>query len=610
MSHKYKLFRTLTDYQQFLHHSDPIIRSWAKYCVSEQYPDQTAASFAHLLTDSDSHLQISAATAIGQQRDSRFEPALRAAWPNSKGGVRRWFTVTLGQLRSSAILPELITALDALPTEVLPTAEGVMGGITWQFPHSAAEALGYYPDNVARAALWRLLERYPANDRLTFNLIKGLLRHIRPDEMPRLLQRLGEFEPDDNTYWYGLRALSEAANLSWLIQQLDPPLIQDWIYMLNHLEAWFLTEISFSELFEDALDHLSAQAYIGILPPMLTELERIATERNDDLSGWTMQWQAGQRPTGYQWRMVFAHQLFTAIAAHPPPQPKTYQETVALGLALLGQAVVDQDDAAALQAAPNEMFRQATLLSILDSGRQNVLPDIVEQVASLGPAIVPHLIETLEGDNIWAWLRALAAIKQIARAFPGATDAAVPAILNLIDPDQSDEVLKNLSSALIAIGPGALDAIAPRLGQDYVYDIYAGSVLAHTPTEASVEIWLTYLLQKANLDEMDWDYLVNLGHPAALSFLRDNCDWRNDSHLCTALYTLAVVTGYSGPELRHWQTVARKDYLSFKAELDKEWSAAETTPKKQATKKQKKQKRKWTKNQRKKQQQKRKKKKR
>ncbi len=112
--------------------------------------------------------------ATGEEGASQFEAALLAVWPNSEGGARNWFTVTLGRLQSSAMLPELITALDAMPDQPLPTEKE--GGMAWQFPHSVAKAVGYYADDTARAALWRLLERYPVNDRFIYNLIEELLR--------------------------------------------------------------------------------------------------------------------------------------------------------------------------------------------------------------------------------------------------------------------------------------------------------------------------------------------------------------------------------------------------------------------------------------------------
>jgi hypothetical protein len=570
MPHQESLYRTLTDYQQFLHHPDPIIRDWAVECVQNQYPEHAAENFVHLLNDNDSHLQLAAVTAIGKHGGAQYEPALLAAWPTTEGGVHNWFTMVLGELQSPAIRGELIAALAAVPDRPLPTDET---GTAWLFPHSAAEALGYYPDAEAQTALWQLLHRYPANDRLTYNVTKALLRQIRPAELPELIQRLGELGTGENQYWSGFRAVVEAAQLSGLVEQLTEPLVAGWDQTLDYLDFWFINEISFSPGFEEMLAQTSENAYVGILPQLVNELGVMIAKRKDDLAGWLAQWQTGERPTGYPWRMALAHQLLTAMAAHPSPQPELYLEMAALGLALLGQTAVDQDDETALAAAPNEMFRQATLLSILGSTRPNVLPDITERVAGLGPTVVPHLRQILREDNSWAWPRALAVIEWLARAFPGAADEVVSDILDLVHLEQNDEVLDEVTATLIAIGPAAVPAIGERLGQDYVYDIFVGSALANIPTEASVAIWLDYLSQKPALEETDWDYLADLGHPAGIPFLRDHFDWRDDPHLCTALYKLAVVNGYSGPEFGRWQTTARLDYQRFQ-----EWLAKGSKP--------------------------------
>ncbi len=508
MLNSYTRYHTLSTYQKFLRHPDPIIRNWAVDCMQAQYPGEAADSLVHLCTDEDDHLQISATRAIGQQGDARFEPALLAAWAHATGGSRNWITITLGQLQSSAALPELIATVNAA-TEPLPVKDDMDN--SWLPLHAAAKALGYYPDEPARTALWQALERYPVDDRLTHNLVEGLLRHIRPAEIPRLWRRWLAMEPGSDSYWTAWRAMPAAAGVNWLTEQLLEPLTTNWFYVLDYLDFWFSSEISFTPEFETMMEAAADRNYEAVLPALLTEFQRLTTARHDDVPVWVNAWQAGQPLAGYRWRMALAHQWLTTLAAHPPQRPDRYQIAVAFGLALLAQAVVDQDDETALQSAPNEMLRQATLLNILGSTRPNVLPDVVSQTAKLGPGVVPHLIEILEDDNIWAWLRALPVIEQIARAQPGAADTAVPAILDLVYIDQSDEILDAAAAALIAIGPGAVEGIAARLRQDYVYDIFVGHALANIPTEASVAAWLGYIAGKPELEKTDWEYLTDLG---------------------------------------------------------------------------------------------------
>lgn len=563
MIHRPQQGWTLTDYQSFLQHPDPIIRGWAVDRIEDQYPQQAAESFVSLLTDSDSHLQISAARTVGERGDALFEPALLAAWPGQSPLVHNWLTLALGQLRSAAILPDLIALVEAVGDQPLVAGDE----LGWLPAHSAAAALGYYPDEPARAALWALLERYPVEDRLTYAVIEGLLRFARPPELARLVRRWGRLTPAESSWWRASRALAGAAKLAGLASQLLDPLPLAIDTVLEFLDFWFLQEVPLSDPFLDTLAESAGDGYAGLLPELQLELARVAAGRGDDVAGWVAVWSAGTRPTGYRWRMAYASELLAALAENPPSDPEMALPAVALGLALVAQAAVDQDDEAALRAAPNELFRQATLLSILSSPRPNVLPDIVDQTAALGPGVVPHLVEILEAGNIWAWLRALPALAHIARAEPGAADAAVPAILDLIHLEQGDELLEAASAALRAIGPGAIEAIAERLGQDYVYDIYAGSVLLEISDPAAVEAYLDYVSDQATLDEFGVEGLGQTGQLAALVYLRDHFEWRGDPLLCTALYKLAVVTGYGGrAELAHWRRIARKAYRAFAGE--------------------------------------------
>jgi hypothetical protein len=82
-----------------------MIRDWAAERIEAQYPDQAAENLASLVNDSDPHLQITAAKAIGESSDPRYEPVLLAAYPETEGYVRNWFMTTLGKLGSRTLLP-------------------------------------------------------------------------------------------------------------------------------------------------------------------------------------------------------------------------------------------------------------------------------------------------------------------------------------------------------------------------------------------------------------------------------------------------------------------------------------------------------------------------
>jgi HEAT repeat protein len=566
MQEAYQPLWSLDDYQQFLQHPDPIIRNWAARHIEGQYPDRAAESFVGLLTDPDPHLQITACRAISQSDDPRYEPALLAVYPESEGFVRNWLMTTLAQLRSPGLLPQLIAELETAPDQH-PSDERRELALK-----SIIEALGYYPDEVARSALWQFIERYRDNDRLAYAAFVGLLRFADPTALPRLVRRYGRLKVRNTDTWHNATiALAEAVGLDYLTRQvidMIPGNSDDIIWLLDE---WWEQEIDYSAAFGSAFDKMALAGYEDLLPHILAELERVVAERGDDPAAWLAAWQAGERPEGYQWRLLYARELIAALVEQPPPTKTRYREAVALSLALLGQVLTDQNDEAMLESAPNELLRQAILFSILESLRQNVLPDVVEQVVALGPGVVPHLIEVLKENRFWPLPRALEALTQIARQHPGAADEAVAAILDLIDDDQGDTILNTAAEALTAIGPPAIAPAAEGLGLvDFAYDIYVCAALSNIPTDASAVALVGHLIAKGAMDEFEADALAELGHPLAIPYLRDYYNWRDDAQLCTILYTLAVLNNYTGPEFKEWRKVAQEDYRAFQRHLAEE----------------------------------------
>jgi hypothetical protein len=159
--------------------------------------------------------------------------------------------------------------------------------------------------------------------------------------------------------------------------------------------------------------------------------------------------------------------------------------------------------------------------------------------------------------------RALETLTQIARRHPGVADAAIPAILNLIDNDQSDYVLEPAEDALVAIGPAMIGPAAARLGQvDFVYDIYVCYALGETPTQASAEALLSHIAVKQTLEEYEAEALAALGHASAIPFLKEYY-FSGDPILGTILYRLGVLNDYDGPEMAEWRVVALGQYADF-----------------------------------------------
>jgi hypothetical protein len=557
MTSKYQLIRTLEDYQRFLRHPDPMIRDWASKRIEVQYPDQAAENLASLVNDPDPHLQITAAKAIGDSRDPRYEPALLAIYPETEGYVRNWLMTTLAKLGSRTLLPQLVAELEAAPSRA-PAEEREVLAL-----RSLAEAVGYYPDQTARSALWHFVETYVDDDWATYAAFEGLLNFPKPDTVLHLVRRYGQLKPRPEGVWrHAIIALADAVGLGRLTQETATKIPEGPYPALWQVDDWLDQDIVYSETFEGALEEAEEQSYVDVLPHVLAELERVIAERGDDLAAWLEAWRAGRRPTGYGWRMLYTHQVIAALAEYPPPGEESYQEAVALALALLGQAFADENDEALLQAAPDQAGRRAVLLHILSSPRQNVMPDVVDQVVALGPDALPDLIEVLERDEFWPQPRALQALARIARQHPAAAEPAIVPVLDLIEANQSDYVLEPAQEALVAIGPPVIDLAAARLGQDYVYDIYAGSALAEIPTQASAEALMAYVDASGALEEGEAEELATLGHPSAIPFLQRYYT-PGDGLLATILHKLAVVTDYAGPERFEWWATAVNHYAAF-----------------------------------------------
>ncbi len=580
MTYKHRPIWFLNDYQFFLKHPEAMIRTWAAYRIKEQYPHLAAESLVGLLTDPNTHLQITAAQAIEQSGDRHYEPALLAAWKESEGSAKSWFTFILGQLRSPTLLPQLVADLEAIPAHHSPAETQ-----NWAMV-SLVDALGHYPDQVARSALWHFVKRYQDDDRLTYTAFQGLLRFADPDTLSHLVQRYGQLKPHAADAWeHTAIALAEVVEGGPLLRDLINIMADSLDNMILLLDEWLDQEVPYSETFEMALDEVVASgSYIGLLPHILVELERVIAERNDDLPTWMAAWDSEKRLAGYRWRTLYAHFMLTTLVDHSPTNPKQYQDMVALGMTLLGLVLTDQDDEAMLRAAPNEMIRQAILLDILESPRMYIMSDVVDQIVALGPGIVPFMIDILESNHFWAVSRALNVLKRIAQAHPGEVDVAVPAILGLMDNLQADEVMEAAGDILVAIGPGAIAPAAERLGLvDFVYDIYVCAALGNIPTKASVEGLLDYLSVKQSIAEYEVEALTALGHPAAITYLKEHYEWVDDPLLCTALYQLALLNNYTGPELAEWRTTA----LEHEAEMErrlaemktKQQSAADTDEK-------------------------------
>ncbi len=566
------LFWTLRDYQRFVQDPDFLAREWAAHRIEEQYPQATAHSLKSLLFDEDDHLRISAARAIITHPSQEFEADLLYALQSAKGNTRSWILKAIGVIGSKAILPQLIQECDAIPIHHRTGVENTES-------QGLVNALGEYPEPEARAALWRLMERYRNDDVLANDTVVGLLNYPEYDTFTRLTRLIKKLRPAQEMLHFSvIDAIAGACLVSPLAEHLHESLHNPEV-ALDTLYGWMDYILEFNDDFQSIFYKKARQGYTGILEDFYSEANRYGKETGQDWSDWKFGETSHTTSKGnYQWRMFSAYQFLAAFAENPPQDKQLYRRTVGLCLALLGQFLIDEDDEALLIQATTPESEFNALVEILNSARENVLPDIVERLAAHGPIVLPALVSTLQlSEYFWPRVRALNAISQLAQLFPGTADPAIPAVLDQIQEHESDIMLEAASQALKYIGPSV---VKPAMeGIDYedhtTYNIYVIGALTEIPTQACVEALLNYINKTEEVDKFYIEVTAQLAHPRLLPLFRSYYLEDPDPNLAEYCYKVAYLNRIDDPLMAHWKTEAlelREKQQHLLKKLEEEWS--------------------------------------
>ncbi|MFN8494789.1 MAG: HEAT repeat domain-containing protein [Caldilineaceae bacterium] len=541
---------TLDDYQRFLHHPDQLVRFWAYRHIDDQYPQEANRCIATLIDDTDSLLQFNAIKAMGELGGAENERKLLDLLPKAQGNNRHWAMLSLSRMHSALFLPILLEEVRRIDPR--QTQSGF-----WPVEFSPLQALGEYAAPEARALLWKLAEQYGRDDQFMHYVFAALVQQADAETLPRLVRRLFAIKPQ-NTQWASpaATALADAVGLERLFGNLahesDP-----W-EVFGEIEGWSDLTLPLPTALTDAIreyniapKHKDDEKLVRL---SLVIFEQTANERADDLAGWLAEWQTGRRPVGYRMRALGSWQMLKILNELGVRQLSHHRkiEMRNFGLVLLGQYLLDEQDEQRLATVTDETERRQTLLELLAAPRQNVLATIEQEVAALGPGVIPDLIELIEGENFWPQLRALETLTKIAQAQPGAGDAAIPAIVDLLAEDAGDMMNEACSVALRAIGPAAVEPLAARLPTESdTFEIYATGTLSEIPIQASVDALEKHIASKEALEEWDCENLASLGQLQSLAFLRKYAEG-DDPLLASYCYTIGLLHGLQGPEMAAW----------------------------------------------------------
>jgi hypothetical protein len=256
--------------------------------------------------------------------------------------------------------------------------------------------------------------------------------------------------------------------------------------------------------------------------------------------------------------------ILKAFAARPNPYLEQRRQESSLGFALLCQLSLDRNDQAQLDASEDQA---TTLLDILTENRDNLLPDIIERVAALGPEVVPRLIERFDPEDVgWGSIRIAEAIEQLARRYPGSCDAAAPMLVEAIHDEQGDFLLEAISAALEAIGAPAVQPMIEKLRDDDISRrIFLTYSLGQIPTESAVRAILDWIADGLLVEEMHITSLNDIGSPLAIEPLA--ALWESDHYLdgilAEALLVICELNGVQRPELPEWRRVVEAEEARF-----------------------------------------------
>jgi HEAT repeat protein len=542
-----QLLWTFDDVVRFIDHPDRLVRRWAFERLTKLFPDRAGEAMVAMLDDENDYISRQAAEFLAGAGDvERYGSAMLDRLRQAQGARFGSLAQALARLGDRRALPLVLERferggepLDVREFLCLVSALGILGG------------------DEARGALWTILKSTSEDDRLwAAAAMEALLDAAQPEDVTQLV-RLHRSWPPDPYHSRRLVAFASAASASRLAQEMGSAARKGFDAALDRASWWLGRPPMLSAACLDDLAGAFQRDHRGVFDISLREAQRLVAERNDDLAGWRAAWEVGERPVGYRRQALFTLLILEAFAAHPGPDREQRRDESGLGLALVCQLSVDGDDQVRLGAAED---KTEMLLTILAEDRQNVLPGIVEQVAALGPEIVPRLSAMFDPRSFgWGVVRIAETIARIARRHPGSCDAAVPALIEAINGEQGDYLLVACSEALAAIGPAAVEPVAQHLRDDDVSrQIYLTGVLGEIPTESAAQAILDWLADGHPLDEMEIAALSDIGSSSAIEPLY--ALWKpGDRLLAEHLLVLCELNGVQKPELPRWRRIVEAE---------------------------------------------------
>lgn len=569
---------TFEDVVRFVDHPDRPLRRWALERLTKRFPRQAGDALLVMVDDPDGYISLMATQFLAETGDrGKYGSVLLERLREASGARFGYLAQALANLEQREALPLILERVRSAGRDTEPLDAN-------EFLYLVG-ALGTFGGEQARRLLWEILDGFPRDRIFVDAVMKAVLDAGQPEDVPHMVKLYRSWPPGS----YSSRELTvfaSAVGAERLAQEMGYAVGDGLEKTLERAEWWLTRQPELSEPCKRDLFRAFGHEHHGVFDVLLREAQYMIEERDDDVAEWSRAWQAGERPVGYHREALFVPLILEAFATQPSHHQEQRMRESALGLALLCQLSVNQDDQGRLEAAED---RAGALLTILFENRQHVLPGIVKQAADLGPDIVSRLMAGIEPDGFdWGMLRAIETLELMARRHPGSCDVAIPRLIETINDQQGDYILEACSRTLEAIGPAAVEPIVEHLRDDDIArQIYLTGMLGEIPTEGAAQGILAWLEDGEPLDEMHVVALASIGSPSAIEPLyRLWKSGRGDERLLAEyLLILCELNGVAKAELPRWRRIVEAEEARLEridrgigSFMDGEGSAANQTP--------------------------------
>lgn len=545
---------TLEDLQRFLSHDDLRLRIWAEQRIVALHRSQSGPILASRLIEDDIVLLGLILNDIVSLPDAAsYEPVLLEQLYKSEGERFAVFADALASIGCKEVLRWVYAALNRERDGVSFGKYGI---------YRLISALGKVGGKDARQYLWNSLNNAADDDTRIRLLVLAIARVAAHEDIVELIE-FGRKDPSsagetvlsvldflvDESHFY-----HELLDCVDYIEDELPAILDEHFGSAESGIVGSLRQASENEAEMDAL-----------LEAVMEDARQAIADACCDPLEWRKMCDLEETLTDYQKKMALSFEILDILAMQPCDDFDIRRREFCLALAMLKRIVDLTNEQRALASAQGDPEK---LLAVLLGDTQGYMEDVVETVASFGAECLPRLIkEVVQSESGWSALRAVNTIRAIAERLPGECNSAIEPITRAMVAGAGTEIADACQSALVAIGPDALEYIAPYVRSDNDLDICLSGIFTAFPTKRSAEIIMDALGDEDYIAEWYASALKDIGHPDAVNFLIDRCD-PNDPSAREAVLTLCAINGID-------QSVA-KEWIDSGEEFRERWMQAKT----------------------------------